>query len=96
MSVNSVLDRWKEMKGNCNSILDSRWTKLALYVGLTAVARNAYCYIHRKYKQYPPGPVGYPFFGSLFSCIDIPNFAAYLGLFFKAYNTRNNIFLSNI
>eukprot|EP01084_Bolivina_argentea_P128272 226762_1 len=63
---------------NYSNILNSKWTKLVLFVGLTASIRKLYNDIHRKYKKFPPGPVGYPFFGCLFSCIDIPKYAAYL------------------
>eukprot|EP01084_Bolivina_argentea_P285868 490283_1 len=56
-------------------------SKLAFFlcaVFVLSAIRSIYCYIHRKYNKYPPGPIGLPFFGSLFSCIDIPKYALHL------------------
>eukprot|EP01084_Bolivina_argentea_P143586 252088_1 len=38
---------------------------LGLYVG-----RTLFCYIHRKYHKYPPGPDGLPLVGHLFSMLN--------------------------
>eukprot|EP01084_Bolivina_argentea_P045527 83813_1 len=43
------------------------------------IIRKVWYILYRRYKKYPPGPVGLPFFGCLFSFSDLKNFQNNIG-----------------
>eukprot|EP01084_Bolivina_argentea_P129074 228033_1 len=59
-------------------------SKKSILIGSTATCmallliRNIYYKLQRRIYSYPPGPIGIPMFGSIFSAINFPKYANYL------------------